>query len=152
MVTAPEAYTALERGTIDTFGFPYAYTFGAYKLYEVSKYVTEGVAMGGFMCWEGVSLDAWNKLPKKYQDMLPEAQELSTKALLQAYKDADAKWIPIFHEKLTVDAFPPTERAKLAAGAKDIWEQWIKDQEAEGRPGRKMLDFVKEQVAKYATN
>ena len=39
MVTAPEGYTALQRGTIDSFGFPYSYAFGAYKLYEVSKYV-----------------------------------------------------------------------------------------------------------------
>ena len=59
-VTAPEGYTALERGTIDSFGFPYSYAFGAYKLYEVSKYVTEGMAMSGFMCFQGVSLKAWN--------------------------------------------------------------------------------------------
>ncbi len=149
MVTAPEGYTALERGTIDSFGFPYSYTFGAYKLYEVSKYVTEGMAMGGFMCFHGVSLDSWNKLPKALQDKLPEAQEIAEAAILQAYKDADAKWIPIFHEKLTVNQFPPEERAKLAAGAAQIWDEWAAEQEAAGRPGKEILEFVKAQVAKY---
>ncbi len=149
MVTAPEGYTALERGTIDSFGFPYSYTFGAYKLYEVSKYVTEGMAMSGFQCFQGVSLSAWNKLPDSLKAKLPQAQQLATDALLKAYKAADDKWIPIFHEKLEVTPFPPAERAKLAAGADKIWQAWVKEQEAAGRPGRQMLDFVKAEVAKY---
>jgi TRAP-type C4-dicarboxylate transport system substrate-binding protein len=85
MVTAPEGYTALERGTIDSFGFPYAYTFGAYKMYEVSKYVTDGMAMSGFMCFQGVSLNAWNKLPDNLKAKLPQAQELANAALFKAY-------------------------------------------------------------------
>ena len=149
MVTAPEGYTALERGTIDSFGFPYSYTFGAYKLYEVSKFVTEGMAMSGFMCFIGVSQDAWDALPKDLQDKLPAAQQLAADALLKAYKAADDKWIPIFHEKLKVAKFSAEERAKLAAGANDIWEEWVKTQEDEGRPGREMLDFIKSEAAKY---
>lgn len=148
MVTAPEGYTALERGTIDSFGFPYSYAFGSYKLYEVSKYVTEGVAMSGFMCWQGVSLTAWNKLPADLKAKLPQAQELGITALIKAYKKADEKWVPIFKEKLEVTPFPASERAKLSAGAGQIWEKWVKDQEAAGRPGRQMLDFVKAEVAK----
>lgn len=148
MVTAPEGYTALERGTIDSFGFPYSYAFGAYKLYEVSKYVTDGIGMGGFLCFQGVSLTAWNKLPDNLKAVLPEAQKLATAAMLKAFKEADDKWIPIFKQKLEVVPFPPAERAKLASGAGKIWEDWVKEQEAAGRPGRQMLDFVKAEVAK----
>jgi TRAP-type C4-dicarboxylate transport system substrate-binding protein len=152
MVTAPEGYTALERGTIDSFGFPYAYTFGAYKMYEVAKYVTEGMAMSGFLCFQGVSLTAWNKLPDSLKAKLPQAQELANKALFKAYADADTKWIPIFKQKLEVTPFPPAERAKLAAASGAIWEAWVKEQEAAGRPGREMLNFVKAEVAKYTNN
>jgi TRAP-type mannitol/chloroaromatic compound transport system substrate-binding protein len=149
MVTAPEAYTALERGTIDSFGFPYAYTFGAYKIYEVSKYVTEGMAMSGFMCFQGVSIKAWDKLPDKLKAKLPEIQAKANANLLAAYKKADEKWIPIFKEKLTIDQFPAAERAKLAAGSGAIWEDWIKEQEAAGRPGRELVNFIKDKSAKY---
>jgi TRAP-type C4-dicarboxylate transport system substrate-binding protein len=148
MVTAPEGYTALERGTIDSFGLPYSYTFGAYKLYEVSKYVTDGMAMSGLVCFQGISLPAWNKLPDNLKAKLPEARKLSDEALFKAYKTADAKWIPIFKQKLEITKFPASERKKLEAGANEIWEGWVKDQEAAGRPGRKMLDFVKAEVAK----
>jgi TRAP-type C4-dicarboxylate transport system substrate-binding protein len=146
IVTAPEGYTALERGTIDSFGFPYSYAFGAYKLYEVSKYVTEGLAMGGFMCFQGVSLKAWNKLPADLRAKLPEALKAGDAALMAAYKKADDKWIPIFKKKLEVDPFPAAERAKLAAGAGKIWEAWAKDH---GKDGQTMLDFVKSESAKY---
>jgi TRAP-type C4-dicarboxylate transport system substrate-binding protein len=142
MVTAPEGYTALERGTIDSFGFPYSYTFGAYKLYEVSKYVTEGMAMSGFMCFQGVSLKAWDKLPDNLKAKLPQAQKAAGQALMDAYRKADEKWIPIFKEKLEVTPFPPAERAKLAAGANEIWEDWVKQQEDAGRQGRQLLVLV----------
>ena len=104
--------------------------------------------MSGLVCLQGVSLTAWNKLPDNLKAKLPEAKELAVKALLAAYKKADEKWIPIFKEKLEITPFPASERAKLEAGANDIWEQWAKDQEAAGRPGRAVLNFVKAEVAK----
>lgn len=148
MVTAPEGYQALERGTIDSFGFPYTFSFGAYKLHEVSKFATEGLAMSGFLCWNGVSTKAWDKLPDNLKAKLPEAQKLAVDAMLKAYKEADAKFLPEFHKRLKVETFPETERAKLVKAANPIWEAWVKDQESAGRPGREMLDFVKAQVAK----
>ena len=148
MVTAPEAYEALERGTIDSFGFPYSFSFGSYKLYEVSKFTTEGLAMSGFLCFHGASLSAWNKLPDNLKAKLPQAQELAVKAMLTAYKEADAKWIPIFKQKLQVNEFPESERDKLIAASHPIWDAWAKDQESAGRPGKQILDFVKAEVAK----
>lgn len=149
MVTAPEGYEALQRGTIDSFGFPYSFAFGAYKLHEVSKYATEGMAMSGFMCFQGVSLTAWNKLPENLKAKLPQAQELASAALLKAFKADDEKWIPLFKQKLEVVQFPADERAKLVAASGNIWEAWVKEQEAAGRPGREILNFVKGEVAKF---
>lgn len=149
MVTAPEGYTALDRGTIDSFGFPYSYAFGSYKMYEVSKYVTEGLGMSGFMCFQGVSIDAWNKAPEAVRNALPAAQERGEQEMLKAYAEADEKWIPIFKERLEVVTIKPEVRAEIARGSEKIWEQWVADQEEKGRPGREMLDFVKGLVANY---
>ncbi|MEO8441080.1 MAG: TRAP transporter substrate-binding protein DctP [Betaproteobacteria bacterium] len=148
MVTAPEGYTALERGTIDSFGFPYSFSFGAYKLYEVSKFSTEGMAMSGFLCFDGISLSSWNKLPDNLKSKLPQAWAAAQDAMFKAYKAADEKWIPIFKQKLEVVQFPAAERAKLVAASNQIWEDWVKEQEAAGRPGREILNFVKAEVAK----
>jgi TRAP-type C4-dicarboxylate transport system substrate-binding protein len=107
------------------------------------------MAMSGFLCFMGVSLDAWNKLPDDLKAKLDKARELGAAALLKAYKAEDEKWIPIFKQKLEVTEFPASERAKLVAASGPIWEDWVKEQEAAGRPGRELLDFVKAQVAKY---
>jgi TRAP-type C4-dicarboxylate transport system substrate-binding protein len=148
MVTAPEGYTALERGTIDSFGFPYSYAFGAYKLHEVSKFVTEGVAMAGFMCFHGISVSAWDKMPGKLKAMVPKLQADANAAMIAAYEKADAKWVPVFKKRLEVSEFPAAERAKLAKGAAKIWDDWAKEQDSKGRPGTKMLEYVKAEVAK----
>ena len=148
MVTATEGYNALQRGTIDSFGFPYTYAFGSYKLYEVSKYVTEGLAMSGFMCLQTVNIDAWNKTPEAVRNALPAAQEAAIAGMIEAYAAADKKWRPIFRDKLEVVAVDPKTRAKLAAGAGKIWAEWTKKHDAKGRPASKILKFVQEQVSK----
>ena len=150
MVTAPDGYQALDRGTIDSFGFPYSYAFGAYKLYEVSKYVTEGLGMSGFMCLQTVNLDAWNAAPAAVKAAMPGAQQEAIAAMIKSYTTADKKWIPIFHDKLEVVKVAPSERAKLAAGAGKIWKEWAAEQDGKGRPGSKMLEYVKSVVAKHS--
>ena len=149
MVTAPDGYEALRRGTIDSFGFPYTYAFGAYKLYEVSKYVTEGLGMSGFMCFQPINADAWNAAPKMIRDKMPMYQAEATKAMIIAYNKADKKWRPIFDEKIEIVKVDPAVRAQLAAGSGKIWEEWVKKQEAEGRPGREVLDFVQASIKKH---
>jgi TRAP-type mannitol/chloroaromatic compound transport system substrate-binding protein len=150
MVTAPDGYQALDRGTIDSFGFPYSYAFGAYKLYEVSKYVTEGLGMSGFMCLQAVNIDAWNAAPAAVRAAMPGAQQEAIAAMIKSYTTADKKWIPIFHDKLEVVKVAPSERAKLAAGAGKIWKEWAAEQDGKGRPGSKMLEYVKSVVAKHS--
>ena len=150
MVTAPDGYNALDRGTIDSFGFPYSYAFGAYKLYEVSKYVTEGLGMSGFMCLQTVNIDSWNATPMAVQKALPAAQKNAIAKMITAYVTADKKWIPIFHKKLEVVKIDPSVRAELAAGSDAIYAEWVAAQEAKGRPGADMLKYVKSIVAKYS--
>jgi LPS sulfotransferase NodH len=116
----------------------------------VSKFVTEGMAMSGFMCLQTVNLDAWKAAPQKVRDNMPRYQQEAIKAMIDAYAVADAKWRPVFDEKLEITPFPAAERAKLAAGAEAIWAEWAKEQDAEGRPGQKFLDFVKATVAKHS--
>ena len=149
MVTAPEGYTALDRGTIDSFGFPYTYGFGSFKLYEVSKYVTDGFNMSGFMCFQGVNIDAWNATPEKIKQALPTAQNEAIDAMIKAYKEADEYWIPIFREHVEIVKIAPSERVKLQTVSGKIWEEWADGQTAKGRAGNEILDFVKATVAKY---
>ena len=141
MVTAPEGYEALQRGTIDSFGLPYAYTFGAYKLHEVSKYATEGMAMNGLLCFEGVSLTAWSKLPDSLKAKLAEAQEPRQGRLLKAYKADDEKWIPIFKQKLEVVQFPARSAPSSSLAPTISGRRGSRSKRRRAEPGREILEL-----------
>jgi len=149
MVTAPESYTALERGTIDLVGFPID-SFGAFRLYEVSKYENVGISMSGFACINVVSLDAWNRMPDDLKAMLPQVREQATQAALDAFDAGDRKWLPVFEDKLEIVQFPPQERAKMIAAAKPLWSEWAAQQDSKGLKGTEILEFTKKQVEKFS--
>ena len=151
MVTSPETYDALSKGTIDMIGYPYAYAFGAFKLYEVSKYSTEGMAMGGFYCGFAVALDAFNDLPPNLQAMLPRLKDEANEAVIAAYVEADAKYIPIFKERLEVVQFPEAERQKLVDKASPHWKKWAEDLDKQGLPGTEILNFTVAQRKKFSS-
>jgi len=150
MVTAPETYTAMERGTIDLAGLPWTDSFGVYRLHEVSKYATVGMSMSGFACFSAVSLDAWRRLPDDLKAMLPQVREAAMQAYFHAYEEGDRKWLPIFERKLDIVRFPPAERAKLVAKSAPLWQQWAAERERQGRQGTQILEFAQEQVAKFS--
>ena len=149
MVPAPEAYEAVDRKMIDVFGLPYTYALGAYRVYEVSKYTTEGLAMGGGSVMMLMSVDAWNAWPQKLKDMLPQIRKRNDDALIAAYAKADKKWRPIFDKRLEIVPFPASEREKIVAKAQPVWVKWEKDNNKKGFPATKLLNFAKQVVAKY---
>ncbi|MCZ6842602.1 MAG: hypothetical protein O7G32_07210, partial [SAR324 cluster bacterium] len=143
MVPAPEAYEAVDRGMIDVFGLPYTYALGAYRVYEVSKYTTEGLAMGGGSVIMLSTVDAWDALPQKLKDMLPDIRKKNDDALIAAYAKADLKWRPIFDKRLEIVPFPKSERDKLVAKAKPVWDKWERENNAKGFPATEILNFAK---------
>ncbi len=149
LVTAPEAYTALERGTIDLTGFPWTDSFGAFRLHEVSSYAILGISLGGFACVTLVSLDAWNRLPEDLRAMLPQVREQSMRASFDAYDAGDREWLPVFEKKLEIVRFAPGEREKMVAVARPMWTEWAAQQDARGLAGSEILRFTQDQVAKF---
>lgn len=149
MMTPPETYTAIERGTIDMVGFPWTYAHGAYRIYEVSRFATEGMAMTGFACINLVSIDAWEALPERLKAMLPQLREEAVRAMVAGYEEADRKYLPLFKQKLEVVPFPQSERERLIAASETVWREWAAERDAQGMPGTEILEFAKAQVAKF---
>jgi len=141
LVPAPEVYEALSRGTIDLVGFPYTYSYGSYKTYEVSKYLTIPVSLGTMNCAYVANKDAWDTLPEEFKKYHMEWYNKAPERWAAQYKKADDKWIPIFKEKLEWIDFPGSERAKLVAKAEEVYEKWVKAREKEGLPGREILNY-----------
>jgi TRAP-type C4-dicarboxylate transport system substrate-binding protein len=144
LVPSPETYEALSRGTVDLVGFPWTYGFGAYKAHEVSKYVSIPMTLGTMSCYYIANKDAWDALPEEFKKFHMQWYNNSPCIFHNAFKVADDKWLPIFKEKLEFIDFPESERDKLVAKAKAVYEKWVKAREAEGLPGREVLNYYLE--------
>ena len=144
-VPAPETYTALQRGAVDAIGFPYTYTFAAFKLDEISEWYTTNMSLGTPNCFTAVGKDSMAKLPKQYRQILEEAKDGAYDALKKAYAEKDkvnlAKWQK--EGKLKAITFPESELEKFrAVGGKPVWEAWVAENKDDVPEAQALLDMV----------
>ncbi len=142
-VDATEVYTSLERGTVDAAAFPSTYAHQSYRTHEVGKWFTENMQLGSVGCPTLIHLERWASLPPQYKALLEEARPLAHAAVKKAYAEADEKNIPLFKKKLQFIKFTPDELAAFRkVGGQPVWEDWVTKREAQGIPGRELLNFL----------
>lgn len=151
----PEIYTALERGMLDGVIWIWTYTFGSYKLHELSQYATLGLDLKVTDMFGFVNKDAWAALPDEWKKFAEFSAAKATERYDKYLMERDIHWLPIFSEAgIEVTQLAPEERAKLVGKAEAAYEAWIKDKEDKGLPGREVFEYAKakreEIVAKYA--
>jgi len=151
-VSAPEVYTALERGTFQAASFPFTYSFTAYKLHEVSKWYTHGMQLGIVHNSLVFNLKAWEALPAEYKKILEDAKPEAYRLQREAYEAADKKSFPLFEKrKLEAIKVTPEMREKLIKTAgKPVWDQWVAETEAKNLPGKEALDLVLNLIKKHS--
>ena len=151
-VSAPEVYTALERGTFQAASFPFTYSFTSYKLHEVSKWYTHGMQLGIVHNSLVVNIKAWEALPAEYKKILEDARPEAYRLQREAYEAADKKSFPLFEKrKLEVIKITPEMRENLIKTAgRPVWDKWVADTEAKGLPGKEALDLVLNLIKKHS--
>ena len=141
---AAETYTALQRGTVDAIGFPYSYTFAAYKLDEIADWVTTNMSLGTVNCPTVFNTGAWNDLPDQYKELLLGLKDGAYAAMAAAYKEKDAvnekKWRE--DGKIQMVQIPEEEMAGFREIAgQPVWDAWVEENKDE-LPAQELLDLV----------
>lgn len=143
-VTASETYTALQRGTVDAIGFPFTYTFAAYKLDEIADWYTTNMSLGTVGCPIVFNKDSWNNLHRPYRDLLNELKPAISEAQKKAYAEKDVINLKKWAENPKLQAIQISEKDMAEfrkIGGEPIWEQWVKENEGEF-PARDLLNLV----------
>ncbi len=141
---ASETYTALQRGTVDAVGFPFSYTFAAFKLDEISDWYTTNLSLGSPNCFSAFAKDKYEKLPKEYKAILEEAVPGAYAALKADYAAKDKVNLPKWAKssKLTAVTFSEAELEQFRnAGGKPVWDAWIKENK-DRLPAQELFDLV----------
>ena len=141
MLPVADLYEAMDRGTVDMGTLPWPFSFGAFKIHEVSKYVTTNFSPGSNSCAFLANKDAWNALPEDFKKLHMAWYRKAPKEWGDEYKKGEKKWIPIYKEKLEFVTLPDEERAKLLSKADGVHKEWIKKMEKRGLPGQEVYDY-----------
>lgn len=143
MAAGSEIYPGLDAGVFDAVAFPLG-TMKDFKLAEISKYLTLGANLGTAYQFVAGSKTAWEALPKEWQELsswymkrkameFAALRELSAHRFLKELQDEG---------RIEIIQFPPEDEAKLREAAMETRENWVKEMEEKGLPGREILDFA----------
>ena len=125
-VPAPETYTLIARGAVDAVSFPFTYAHAAYKIPEVADWYTANLSPGTSDCPYVMNLQAYNKLPKQYQNLLNSLRGEALESLKAAYKKADDKNLPVWKKKFKEIRYDDKTLAEFKAKVgKPIWSEWV---------------------------
>lgn len=149
---ASETYTALQRGTVDAIGFPYTYTFAAYKLDEIAEWYTTNMSLGTVNCPTVFNKKAHAKLPKQYRKILNEVKPGAYAAMKAAYLAKDKinikKWKKMGLKAVTISGSEMTQFRRI--GGEPVWDEWVKENEGK-IPAKILLDLVLKTATNAAT-
>jgi TRAP-type C4-dicarboxylate transport system substrate-binding protein len=148
-ITAPDTYTALERGTIDGTIFPWE-AISSFKLAEVLKHhVASGLYVAPLFTFMN---------QKKYDSLPPDLRKI--------IDEHSSSWGAEFNGKVwdqnelvgieaikkaggVIYTLPAEERGRWLAKLRPIEDEWLKSMEAKGLPGRQVLNDLREAIKKY---
>ena len=147
--TGAVVYTSLQNGVYDgTIAFV-SFQIGL-KLYEHTKYYTK-VGFGA-MTWHGaqINTNTWNKLPPEVQEIIAEVgrdfeKETGTfvaNYLVNGFKEMESKG-------MTVSDLDPAVRKQWAELLKDWPAEKVKESEAAGYPGGKVINRLLDTAEKH---
>lgn len=145
-----ELYEALHKNIIDGTCLSHVSTNG-YKVYEVEKYLTNGLRMGSVVTDFVINEKSWRKLPKDLQLVVfKTTQELAKNAAVNWDRES-SKLLEKFRKAgVTIYTISPKQRDKWSAPLKGIGAEWVKDMADRGLPAQKTYDeFMK--VSKQVT-
>jgi TRAP-type C4-dicarboxylate transport system substrate-binding protein len=139
-----EVYTSLERGTIDAAALPSTVSFAAFRIQEVTKWITENLELGSGAGPLIANAEALAKLPPQYAALLDEMRTAAYADFKTQFKETDEKNLPAWKAKGI--QFIRYDEATLARfrdeAGKPVWDEWIARQTAAGLPARELLDLV----------
>jgi len=140
---ASETYTALQRGTVDAIGFPFTYTFSAYKLDEIADWVTINMSLGTVNCPIVANKGSWDRLPQQYRDLLNSLKRQAVEYQSAAYQKKDIENLKRWPSMMKFITIPEKEMAEFRKMAgQPVWDEWVKEVEPKIPQARELLNLV----------
>jgi TRAP-type C4-dicarboxylate transport system substrate-binding protein len=142
-IASPEVYEATQRGIVDGVIFSFASVKG-YRVDDLEKYHTYGLRMGGYPAAYVINEKKWQKLPKDVQDAVLQAGKDASRYYGENWdKEQEELAVSFAKGGMTITKISGKELAVWMKPMNGIEEEWIRDMEKKGLPGRAVFERFK---------
>ena len=149
-ILTQETPTALERGTIDGLNTMPSW-FNPMQMWQNAKYCLWFPIFAGSHA-EVMSLKAWNSLPPDVQVIIDRVALESQYWYLRQCENLEVESPILYRSKgMEVYTLSPEEEARWIKAAEPIIDQWVKDMEAKGLPGKELIKRARGIIGRYKT-
>jgi len=147
----PDTYLALSKGVLDVHMSPFGPMKGL-RTAEVTRYHTENANLHTGIFGIIMNLDKWNKLPPATQQAIESVSGRAAAELVGGVFDrTDEETIQFMKSKNdTFIRLSEKEKKEWRKLFDVIVEDWVKEQEARGHPGQKILDSALRLKERYS--
>ena len=149
-VPATEAYTAFQRGLVDGVSLYNAGALG-YRVSELAKSMTELKVNNPANAW-AFNRKTWEALPKPVQRyMYDMMRRLSMMYGIEFDRQDVLAREKFVQSGMQIQALSPAEIARWKAAVEPLWQKFIDENEAAGRPARALVADLRRLTEKYST-
>lgn len=147
----PDFYLSLQKGLVDAQLNHWA-VVRAFKLEELfTEHTQVGTAgVNSLICIWLMNNDSWNKLPPEAQkaimDLQPQFEDKSLDLSLELQKKGQNEAREAGHKIIDVT---PKELEQWIKSSESVREQWVKDMEAKGLPGKAIYKEAQKLIKKF---
>ncbi len=145
-VASPEAYQAIQLGTVDGAIFPTS-AAQSYRIHEVSKYFTLGFDITSFYAPYAVNLRAWDRWPADVKAAFEQANTEANLRMGKFFDDSNQELIDGYAKSgVEVITLPEAEQAKVKETLAPLYQKWVADMKAKNLPGDEVLKYFEDAI------
>lgn len=147
-ISVADAYDAFSRGTVDVQVGPVDMIVGQ-GWADLGKYLTHANFSSPLAACGAINLDFWNTLPKDIQDIMLQVGREHEQTIIKMLKEDEEQSTKKLTEKgVKSIEFSAVERAKWVEKSPKFMEQWSKDMDAQGIPGKEFVQRYSDIMSK----
>lgn len=128
---ASEAYTAMERGTVDGVTFPFT-SFAAYQIESIAKHTTKGANLGSFAVVYAINEEIYQSLPDDIKEAITQAGDETVVHLSKFLDEKNEELAKKYAQEMDVYELSPEESAEWDKVLQPAWDRWAEDLENRG--------------------
>jgi len=140
---ATEAYTAMERGTVDGLVFPFT-SFKPYQIESLAKYSTKNANFGSFTVIYSINEEVYNDLPENVKEAMQKAGDEVVEHLSTFLDKKIDELIEEFSSDIEMYELSEEEVKEWDMALEPAWDAWAEDLDNRGFKGTETVERFRE--------